>query len=183
MNTQASITRTLINTGILFILAIGSAQGEARDPYKYFFHESWNDFQEELNIARDEGKQGILFFFELDECPFCHRMKQTVLNQPEVQEYYRQHFRCIDVDIEGDIEVVDFAGNNTTQKDFAFKTNRVRATPVFAFYDLEGQRIYRFTGATNNKEEFLWLGEFILSGKYKEMKFTKYKMNKKQSAP
>ncbi len=177
MNATRACTTFLF--GCLLLLA-GTSQAavEVRDPYKYFFHESWNDFKDELNIARKEGKHGILIFFELDECPFCHRMKQTVLNQSDVQEYFRANFRCLDVDIEGDLEVVDFDGNPSTQKDFAFKSNRVRATPVFAFYDLDGNRVVRFTGATNNKEEFMWLGEFVLSGKYKEMNFTKYKMEK-----
>ncbi len=177
MNLPAPVSRIVYAT-LLLVSCIVNAGAETRDPYKFFFNESWNDFKEELNIARTEGKHGILFFFELDECPFCHRMKQTVLNQSDVQKYFRENFRCIDVDIEGDVEVVDFNGETTTQKDFAFKSNRVRATPVFAFYDLEGNRIVRFTGATNNKEEFMWLGEYVLTGSYKDMNFTKYKTMK-----
>ena len=71
--------------------------------------------------------------FEMDECPFCHRMKTTILNQPEVQAYFREHFLIFPVDIEGDVEITDFSGATTTMKDFAFKQYRVRATPVFAF--------------------------------------------------
>lgn len=164
----------------LLVLAVAhTAAAEGRDPYQYFFHETWNDFQEELENARAEGKKGILFFFEMDECPFCHRMKKTVLNQPEVQAYFRKHFRLFAVDIEGDIEVVDMQGNSTTQKDFALKSNRVRATPVFAFYDLEGKRIARYTGATNTVEEFLWLGEYVTSGAYREMPFPRYKRQRR----
>ena len=157
-------------------LWIGAAQaGEARDPYKYFFQDTFGDFQEELAAARDEGKQGVLIFFEMDECPFCHRMKQTVLNQPEVQDYYRKHFRLFAVDIEGDIEIVDFAGEHKKQKDWAFQDNQVRATPVIAFYDLDGKRIARYTGATSGVEEFMLLGQFVAEGQYKTTNFTKYK--------
>ena len=63
-----------------------------KDPYKYFFNETWGDFKEELANAREEGKKGILIFFEMDECPFCHYMKMNVLNQPEVQDFYRKNF-------------------------------------------------------------------------------------------
>ena len=73
------------------------------------------------------GKSGILLMFEMDECPFCHRMKTNVLNQPQVQDYFREHFLIFPVDVEGDIEVVDFAGNSAAQKDFALKQFRVRA--------------------------------------------------------
>ncbi len=73
-------------------------------------------------------------------------MKTTVLNQPEVQDYYREYFRIFSVDIEGDLEITDFQGRTTTQKDFAFKQYKVRATPVLAFFDLDGKLIARHTG-------------------------------------
>ena len=175
------INVVVINVLLLFSLAYSSAAVSAggRDPYKYFFDETWGDFPEELQRARNEGKQGILIFFEMDECPFCHRMKETVLNQPEVQAYFKEHFLNFSVDIEGDVEIKDFDGQSMKQKDFAFKINRVRATPVFAFYDLQGQRVVRFTGATNGVEEFMWLGEYVVNGEYKNMPFTKYKREKK----
>ena len=36
-----------------------------------FFDQSLGDFGEELEIAREEGKKGVLLFFQMDECPFC----------------------------------------------------------------------------------------------------------------
>ena len=153
-----------------------------RDPSTHFFDETWGDLQAELQQARDEGKKGVLLFFELDECPFCHRMKRSVLNQPEVQEYFRKNFRIFIIDIEGDVEMVDFQGNTTTQKDFSFKANRVRATPVMAFYDLDGKEIMRYTGATSGVDEFLWLGQFVVEGHYEKMRFTKYKRQQTRAA-
>lgn len=153
------------------------AADKPRDPGQHFFNESFWDFTEELENARKAGKQGILVMFEMDECPFCHRMKTTVLNQPDVQDYFREHFLIFPVDIEGDVEVVDFKGKTTTMKDFAFKQYRVRATPVFAFYDLDGEYIKRarFTGATRDKDEFLLLGRYVVEGAYKQQSFTRYK--------
>ncbi|NOX90923.1 MAG: thioredoxin fold domain-containing protein [Gammaproteobacteria bacterium] len=168
---------------LLWFLCAGQAQAvTGKDPYAYFFNETWGNFSEELETARTQGKKGILLFFEMDECPFCHRMKETVLNQPAVQEYFRQHFLSFSVDIEGDVEMIDFQGQAMPQKDFAFKVNRVRVTPVFAFYDLEGKQIMRYTGATSSVEEFMWLGEFVEKGLYKEMRFTKYKRQKARAA-
>lgn len=170
---------------VLFLLlsGVGVSQANAgRDPYTYFFNETWGQFPEELEKARAEGKQGILLFFELDECPFCHRMKTTVLNQPEVQAFFREHFLNFAIDIEGDVEMTDFKGKLTTQKIFSEKDNRVRATPVFAFYDLQGKQIVRYTGATSGVDEFLLLGEYVAQGIYKEMPFTKYKRSKAKAA-
>jgi len=146
-----------------------------RDPGQHFFNQTFGDFSEELETARDEGKTGILLMFEMDECPFCHRMKTNVLNQPEVQDYFRDHFLIFPVDVEGDVEVVDFAGNPATQKEFALKQFRVRATPVFAFFDLDGNMVARYTGATGDSAEFMQLGQYVVDGEYKETTFTKYK--------
>jgi thioredoxin-related protein len=136
-----------------------------RDPYRYFFEQSLGDLSEELEIAREDGKHGIFVFFELDECPFCHRMKQTVLNQPEVQEFFRSRFHSLAVDIEGDIEIIDFDGNPTTQKEFA-RANRVRATPLLVFYDLDGEQVFKYVGAPTSVEEFIWMGEYVAQQVY-----------------
>ncbi len=170
-------------TGLIFmLLALTVQAGETRDPYKYFFNETWGDFTEELEKARAENKKGIMIFFEMDECPFCHYMKTNVLNQSEVQEYYRKHFLLFAVDIEGDVEIINMQGKTVRQKDFAFKENRVRATPVFAFLDLDGKRIFRHTGKTSGVEEFMWMGEYVAEGIYKKMSFSRYKREKRKAS-
>ena len=165
------------------MLAAPLALAEApRDAMEHFFDQTFGDFPEELERARDEGKQGILLFFEMDECPFCHRMKQTVLNQPRVQDYYHEHFLSFVVDVGGDVEIIDFHGEHMSEKDFAFRQNRVRATPVFQFYNLDGEPVARLTGATSGVEEFLWLGEYVAEGHYQHMPFTRYKRERGQPA-
>ena len=145
-----------------------------------FFDQSLGDYSEELDMAREANKTGILLFFEMDECPFCHRMKTTILNRPEVISYFKEHFLIYQVDIEGDVEITDFDGNVTSMKDFAFKQHRVRATPVIAFFDLQGKRVVRYTGATSDAEEFMLLGEFVVSGEYRNTSFTRYKRSRRK---
>lgn len=159
----------------LSVVAAHSDAAVTRDPGDYFFDQTFGDFTEELALAREEGKAGILLMFEMDECPFCHRMKTTVLNQPRVQDYFKAHFLIFPVDVEGDIEVTNFSGEAKAQKDFALQDHRVRATPVFAFFDLDGNLVARYTGATGNAEEFLLLGRYVVEEAYKNTTFTKYK--------
>lgn len=147
-----------------------------------FFDQSLGDYSEELENARDDGKKGILLMFELDECPFCDRMAKTVLNKPEVIAYYKKHFNIFRINIEANVEITDFEGNTTTEKDFSFKVHRVRATPVIAFFDLTGKRVARYTGATTSVKEFLWLGEFVVEEHYKKMSFTRYKREKRKTS-
>ncbi|MES9941955.1 MAG: thioredoxin family protein [Candidatus Thiodiazotropha sp. 6PLUC2] len=165
---------------ILASLFFGDANSATRDPVNYFFDQSLGDFSEELTVAREEGKKGVLIMFEMDECPFCHRMKSRVLNQVEVQDYFKAHFQIYTVDIEGDVEIADFKGQLMKEKDFAFKQFKVRATPVFGFFDLDGNLITRFTGAANSAEEFMWLGEFVVDEHYKSTNFSRYKRAKKK---
>lgn len=172
-----------MNSGRLFafILAFSawigfaSAFAEIRSPEDYFFHQTFGDLTEEVDIARDEGQMCIMVMFELNDCPWCERMKNTVLNQSEVQDYYRKHFRILMMNVEGDNIITDFDGSEISEKDWALRHNRIRATPVFLFLDLDGKRLTRFTGATKNAEEFMLLGKFIVEGHYKDTNFVKYK--------
>lgn len=148
---------------------------ETRDPHSHFFMSKLGDFKDELATARQEGKQGVLIMFEMDDCPFCARMKASVLNQSEVQDYYRKHFLIYDMDVKGDTPMTDFQGKATTEKTFALE-QRARATPVFIFFDLEGKPVTRFTGATQTVDEFLLLGRYVVDGVYKQnVPFNVYK--------
>ncbi|WP_240754689.1 thioredoxin family protein [Parasulfuritortus cantonensis] len=161
---------------ILLFLALLSlpAAAEVRDPNENFFQPKLGDLKDDLAAARSEGKQGILLMFEMDDCPFCDRMKHTVLNQSQVQDYYRKHFIIYPMDTKGDAALVDFKGKNTTEKDFALE-QRARATPTFIFYDLDGNAMARFTGATQTVDEFLLLGRYVVEGTYKSVPFNVYK--------
>lgn len=151
-----------------------------RDPMEYFFHQSFNNLQEELDISVDEGKTGVFIMFSDVDCPWCAKMKATIMNQVAVQDYYRKHFQVLTIDIRGDAMIVDFEGKELSEKDFAFKEHRVRATPVVMFFDNSGKPVARFTGIVRDVDEFLWLGEYVVSGAYNEMNFTKYKRNRKK---
>ena len=149
-----------------------------RDAMQYFFNQSFNNLQEEAEQARAEGKIGIFVMFNDPDCPWCKKMKATIMNQVPVQEFYQQHFRILHIDTRGDTMMTNFDGSEIAEKDFALKVHRVRATPVIMFFDLEGNQMMRLTGATTSIEEFMWLGEFIVNGDYKTTKFSRYKRDR-----
>lgn len=161
---------------MLLLLAFLSipALAEVRDPGEHFFQPKLGDLKGDLAEARNENKLGILLMFEMDECPFCDRMKRTVLNQSEVQDYFRKHFIVYPMDTKGDAAMVDLKGKDTTEKAFALE-QRARATPTFVFYDLDGNVMARYTGATQSVDEFMLLGRFVVEGAYKAMPFNVYK--------
>jgi len=147
-----------------------------------FFEETFGNFQEELETAADADKKGIFLFFHMSECPFCDRMKATIMTEPDVIKLYKENFLTFQVDIEGSNEVTDFDGTVSTAQDMSEKKYRVRATPVMMIFDLKGQPILKYTGPTRTKEEFMLMANFVIDGVYKEMTFTKYKRQQKQAA-
>lgn len=163
---------------LAFVLLLAwPAWAETRDPASHFFQPKFGDFQAELDAAREQGKKGIFLFFEMDECPFCERMRTTILNQSDVQDAYRAQFLVYSIDVNGDTSMTDFKGKATTEKDFAF-AHRVRATPTLLFFDLDGKLVARHTGPTKDKAEFLLLARYVVDGAYANQPFTRYKQGK-----
>jgi len=163
---------------IVFLMLFAvSAQAEPRVPLSHFFQPKFGDFHAELQTAREQGKKGIFLFFEMDDCPFCERMKSTILNQSDVQDTYRALFLVYSVDVNGDTQMTDFQGKHTTEKAFAL-ANRVRATPTMLFIGLDGKVMARQTGPTKDKAEFLLLGKYVADGAYATEPFIKYKQGK-----
>ena len=90
-------------------------QLETRNADEYFFVSSFKDLNEELELVNEEKKTGVFVFFEMQGCPYCEYMKEKILNQVDVQEYYQQHFRSISIDIDAQTEAADTDGNVTTE--------------------------------------------------------------------
>lgn len=169
----------LLVAPFLFLFAL-AAGAESRDATAHFFDQNFGNLKEEVEAAQKDGKRGLLIMFEQADCPWCSKMMATVLNQVPVQDYYKRHFRAIQIDIKGDNSLVDFDGRETTEKGFAF-TQRARATPVFAFFGTDGKLLTKYTGATKDPQEFLWLGEFVVDDHYKNKTFTAYKRERMAS--
>ena len=146
-----------------------------------FFADSWGDLREDLTLAQQAGQKGLFLFYEMDECPFCQRMKSKIFTQQVVQAYFKPRFRALSIDIEGDTELIDFEGKSMTTKIFAQQHNRVRATPVMIFYDLEGKQLYRHTGPVRTVQDFLWLAEYIDQGFYLKQRFNQYLRAQRQA--
>jgi len=149
---------------------------ESRDPREFFFTQSFGDLPEELQTAEEEGKQGMLLFFEAEACPYCSAMLKQVFAQKNVQDWYRERFLSIAVDIHGDVEIKDFDGITLPSKVFS-KHRKVFMTPVMSFIDLKGIEIYRHSGMVKTPEEFLLIGEYIAGNHYFD---TEYKVFAKE---
>lgn len=163
-------------------LTVNGAVADSRDPETHFFLPTFGDLVEEAELLQEENKVALLVMFELTDCPWCERMKQTIFNRVDVQDYYGEHFRVIRLDVEGDNEVINFSGEPLPEKEFASKHNRIRATPAFVFFDHTGAVLARYTGATKDASEFLMLGEYVVDGHYANQSFTRFKRDRQKQA-
>ena len=177
---DVSIGRRLL---LLILLALvvpaGAFSAEGRDPYQHFFASGTDDFRAELSDAKRLGKKALFVMFEQDGCSGCIYMKEHVLNRPDVQKFYRDHFINFSINIYGSIPFDDFAGRNVTEKTFAQATG-IKGTPTLIFYDLDGREVIRLAGAIRDPGEFIVLGEFVASGAYRGGKFADYLKGKRK---
>lgn len=161
---------------VLALCAMVSVRAHAqRQTAPHFFDLTLGDFKEELQTAREMGKAGVVLFFEMKGCPFCHHMKEKVFSRPEVHDYYKKHFLIFSVDTEGSVEITDFLGRKVKQKEFAQQQYKVQAVPAMIFIDLDSKPVARFSGVTSDIDEVLRLGEYVVAGIYKQMPFSRYK--------
>lgn len=148
----------------------------------HFFHPSFGDLQDELRQARAEGKQGLFIMYAAEDCPPCIRMKQTVLNQPWVQEHFRRHFRVLHIDFNGDVEMTDFDGRAMRSKDYAQKVARIRGTPSFTVVGLDGRELLRHYGPTRDADEFMLFADYVVKGEYRARAFDAYRRERVASS-
>ena len=172
---KSPFSRLWIGLMALMLLSFATQAEELRAAHEGFFDETFGDMQEELATVEDEGKKALLIMFETDDCPWCMRMKENVLNRVTVQDYFKENFRIVTINAGGGAPLVDFEGNDTSETQFSLKLLRVRATPVFAFYDSKGELLTKYTGVTKNAADFMLLGEFVVDGHFKDQRFSKFR--------
>jgi len=172
----------LVLSSLLFICSSAatalSETANSNNSRADFFHNFSGSLATELALAKEQKKFGVLLFFRTAHCPFCLRMKDTVFNQTSVQQYYKSHFRLLDIDIESAQHLTDEKNQRLSHIDYA-KAHRVRLTPTIAFLDLNGELTYRQVGMIADPKEFIWLAEYVISGQTKVQNFTTYKMHKR----
>ncbi|MBI1425768.1 MAG: thioredoxin fold domain-containing protein [Gammaproteobacteria bacterium] len=121
------------------------------------------DLRHDGQRASREHKH-LMIMFVKDGCSPCLQMKRDVLPDPDIQAFFRQRFIAYNINIFGDLPIVDGDGAEFTEKRYAKREN-IWGTPTFYFYGKNGQVVFKHTGALS-KEKFLALGEFVASKEY-----------------
>lgn len=161
---------TVLAFAILATTLVFAADTGTRDAGEFFFTQTFGDLPEEMQAARESGKQGMLLFFESESCIYCKQMRNDVFNQRAVQDWYGERFVSIAIDVFGDVELKDFDGITLPSKVFAAQ-RRVFGTPVVSFIDPDGNEIFRYFGMIQTPREFLLLGEYVEDKHYYDTEY------------
>ncbi|CAD5109515.1 thioredoxin family protein [Zestomonas carbonaria] len=147
----------------LATLMLGATQAE--EP----FRARPDDLAAEARQAAAEGR-ALVVAFELRDCHFCEAMRRDIYQRPEVQAYYQRHYRTLVVELDADTPLVTPDGRSLAPAFWA-RGLGVQGTPAFVFFDGEGQLLTRYSGAVQQPEDFIRLGEYVRSAAYEEQPF------------
>ena len=159
------LNRLRIGLAALAFAAVSLSFGPARAAADFIIEPLDYDVPAHVQAAAEEGKN-LVIMFSLNGCPYCAKMRKRVFPNPNVSAQYNKTFVMFEVNIKGDLEVVTHKGQTETEKDYA-QDMRVRATPVFVFYDKEGNDVLRLTGYQDPKM-FMTAGRYVTSEAYKD---------------
>jgi len=100
-----------------------------------WFSLTFKDVAEDLVDASSENKR-LVILFEQPGCIYCKKMHETVLVDPDVVAYIKEHYTVVQYNLFGDEEVVDLDGEVLTEKTAAAKWN-IMFTPTWLFLPTE----------------------------------------------
>lgn len=111
---------TLLTAVFLGNMAAAATVGDDGLHIQPWIRDTFKDLQEDLDEANAEGKR-LAIFFEQRGCIYCTKMHESVYPDPELSNYIDENFFVIQLNLHGDLEVVDFDGDTLTEKQIARK--------------------------------------------------------------
>ncbi len=140
-----------ITSAILGLLALMclpapavSVEGNQDAEIPGWFKGSFLDLKEDIDEAGAQGKR-LMMYFHQNGCPYCALLINTNFSQKATVEYIDQHFDAIDINLWGDRDVTDLAGNTVSEKKFASNL-KVWFTPTLLFFNEQGEVVLRING-------------------------------------
>jgi thioredoxin-related protein len=140
--------------------------------YPEWFKLSFLDLREDLQEAREAGKQGLIVYFGQKYCAYCRLFLEQDLVKEDIRAYLLEHFDIIGIDIHGQNAVTDLDGEVLDENHFASR-ERTNFTPSVIFYDGEGREALRLRGYYP-PYRFRAALEYVADGHYRNEEFRTY---------
>lgn len=150
-----------------------------------WFLESFLVLSEDLAEATAAGKR-FAIVWEQRACPYCRDMHEINLADPKVNQWIRERFVVLQLNLWGDRQVTDFDGQVLSEKDLARKF-RINFTPTLQFFpekpeDMAGKKaadaeVARMPGYFR-PFHFISMFEYVHGKLYDRMDFQRYIVEK-----
>lgn len=109
-----------------------------------WFKDSFLEFEEDVAEATKHNKR-VMIYFHQEGCPYCAKLVEENFTDPNIEQFVRQHFDGITVNMWGDREIISVAGQTFTEKSFA-EALKVQYTPTLLFLNEQGKVALRLNG-------------------------------------
>jgi thioredoxin-related protein len=97
--------------------------------------ETFKDLREDFEEAKAEGKR-LLIMVEQRGCIYCKKMHEEVFTDPRIEKMLREVYFPIQINLHGDLEVIDTDGTVLTEKEATARW-RILFTPTLIFMPTE----------------------------------------------
>jgi thioredoxin-related protein len=171
---------------IIFVLSLnaqtikeGKFIGSKEFDLPSYATESFLDINEDIqNLANDNKR--LLLFFHQNNCPYCARFTNKILNKPEIKKLIQKDFALIEFNIFGDRDVVGLDGNEYSEKEYAIKLG-LQFTPVVMFFDEKSNKILQLNGFIK-EDKFLSALDYVSTKQENKISFKDFiNKDKKQT--
>jgi Thioredoxin-like domain len=148
--------------------AVKPVRDDAGLYHQSWFNMSFLDLRQDHADARAKGKR-FAVIFEQRGCVYCTKMHTEVLSQRYINDYVRENFEIIQLDLFGAREVTDFDGRRMPEKVLAerwgvmftptvvFLKDELPADPAASGPVLEVTRMMLGIGAPTFIDMFVWI--------------------------
>ncbi len=111
--------------------------------FSYSQSQGWvSSFEEGIKLAKSQDKELLIYFYG-EHCPYCIQMEEFVLGDPQVDNYIKERFVVVSLDIKSSHELDRKFG--------------VIGTPYFVIYDPEHDKVLMKIFGSREREDFLSL--------------------------
>lgn len=152
-----------------------------------WFVNSFLDLKEDLAEAAEAGKR-FAIIWEQRGCPYCRETHMVNFAKPEINEFVRENFAVLQLNLWGSREVTDFDGEALEERALARKWGIV-FTPTFMFFPESVAKVEGKTGAQAEVARmpgyfkpfhFITMFEYVRESAYADQHFQKYLIAKGQ---
>ena len=148
------------------------------DELPNWFKATFMDFSEDLEEASDEGKH-VMIYFHQNGCPYCAKLVQDNFHDKDLVAKLQKHFDTIETNMWGDRDLIDWSGNDYSEKEFSTKM-KIQFTPTIIFLNPKGETLLRLDGYQSIDKMHATL-DYISSKTYLDQSYASYMNSAKKN--